>query len=496
MNCVLSLKTIRKFGKRLLCFTHVTVLSATLAFSPVAFALQIKLGTAMNLRSLNSDQLTVAGVLAAGSIVEIPDRFKVKKKDGSIDADKTFNNWLSQAGYDRSDINSKIRNPLKDYFYPVRIVSLAKGSTASRAIIGKTRFMALRVLARSRGGLVVKQNARVYQGSRSAFPLHAAKHTQSAASQAPVAAPGTPEATPAAQGKDAEQDDASATDDSPAPALEQNTNAQQSTEPVEAQSGTNEECPTCHGSDGPAADLANEIAAPLNQQAYNNEARGLQGLTRQFPQACEDFIKPDGSYGPLGQKVLSAMSQSDAFKNNWAGTKKAVEACPNFNSFGEEQRRHFWVYAFAAMEAEESQCNQSVSAAADINDYGVAAGGAQIEERAGLRQTRDKLYGGHFCAGGNPYDPDLNIRCGVRMLQDMAENSEGPYSLKQNIYGQYWSSFKFDKMKAKALISQYTDCGATPYYSWKSPPMPQGYRKHHKHGRSTSHKGHHHRSRK
>ncbi len=491
MNFKMKFKTLCQFGKQFACYAHVAVLAVTVAFSPVAFAIQIKLGAAMRVRTLSSDQLTVAGVLPVGSIVEIPDLYKVKNENGAIDADRTFNNWLNQAGYDRSEVTNKIRNPLKDFFYPIRIVSI-KGSPTSN-LTGKTRFMALRVLARSRGGLTVKENAPFYKASNGALPLHAAtqaRRTRPALESRP-SEPRTFETSPNPEAEKGQSvADQTLDKESTEAAIEQNPNAEKSTDSGEAQSGAFEDCPACRTSNNSAADTADEISSTLNRQVYNDEAQGLQRLTRQFPSACKDFIDSDGSYGPLGQTVLNAMSHSDAFKSDWAPTKKATQACPNFNSFGPEQRRHFWVYVFAAMEAEESGCNQSANADSAINDNGVAAGGAQIEERSYLRQMRDRSYGGHFCAGSNPYNSDLNIKCSVRTLQDTVENGEGPYSVKQNIYGPYWSSFKFDKMKAKALISQYTACGATPYYTWKKPPMPRGYWKHHKRTRQSSHSRH------
>lgn len=482
----MTFKTLCHFTQQLVRSAHITVLCATLAFSPLANSVEIVLGSAMNVRSYSDDELAVAGTLGVGSIVEVPDRFKVKRKDGRIDADATFKNWLKKAGARNQD---SAKNP---YYYPVRI-RVAKGA-GSQKLVGKTLFMALGVLKRSRGGLTVKKTSLVYQPPRGAFPRRAATtHPEPAparhAEAAPAPVPPVSDDTSAAIKDSATQADAN---DNPVPTPETNPNAQESNDPAEAQSGAGTDCPSCDAAKSAAETLTDAVNEPLRVTVYRTESRGLQGLTQQFPRTklCEAFIKPDGTYGSLGLKVLNAMSSSDAFTKDWSRSAKALNACPNFNKFSDEERRHFWVYAFAAMEAQESKCNQGAAAASDVNDHGVASGGGQIEERKDLRIGRDKVYGGHFCAGPNPSNPDLNIRCSVRMLQDMAENGEGPYSTTQNRFGQYWASYKWPKMEAKALISQYAACGAVPYYKWNQPPLPAKYWLHHKRSHKSRHAHH------
>ena len=68
-------------------------LIAGLLISPISHALQIQLNTSMKVRQFDDEEaaLNPVGVLAAGSIVEIPDRYK-KLKNGKVDADATFKN--------------------------------------------------------------------------------------------------------------------------------------------------------------------------------------------------------------------------------------------------------------------------------------------------------------------------------------------------------------------------------------------------------------------
>lgn len=476
----MQFKILKQFGVSVLRSTHLAILISMTILSPVSHALQIKLGSNMHVRVVEGDELVSVGILKAGSVVEIPDQFKVTRPDGRIDGEASFNNWLLKANYSKKDVARKITDPRKDFYYPVRIVSMAKGSTGKN-LVNEVRFMALRVLARSSGRMYVRKDSPVYKGRKQDVPLDARGDVEEAAAPAPSQTTAAPSAPNADDNSADDDDDDSAPTQTPPPAPRSNPRAN-ADEDVnnEARSGTNEDCPECSAREE-AATTAQTLATAITSRGYSDEARGLQGLVSQFPKTCESFIKPDGSYGPLGQKVLKEMAPWKAFQQDWSSSARAAEACPNYNSFNAAERRHFWVYAFAAMEAEESGCNQNAGADAWLNPNGVAAGGAQIEEDAALRRGRDKAYGGRFCGGGNPYEPNQNIRCAVRMLEDVADNGEGPFS-RQN---QYWSSYKYPRMYAKALISQYKACGAKPYYTWKQPPVP--HRKHHhrkhKHGR-------------
>ena len=161
-------KIARKHFFRALRVCNIAAIITSFLLSTVSQGLQIKLGTAMRVRTTAEAGLKSVGVLAAGSIVEIPDRYK-KMKNGKIDATASFNNWLAKAGFEKSDIQHKVPNPRKDFYFPVRVVSMAKGSSGLN-LVGKTRFMALRVLAKSSGGLVVTKTSRIYSGRASDEP--------------------------------------------------------------------------------------------------------------------------------------------------------------------------------------------------------------------------------------------------------------------------------------------------------------------------------------
>jgi hypothetical protein len=200
-----------------------------------------------------------------------------------------------------------------------------------------------------------------------------------------------------------------------------------------------------------AADIAATVTEEGLPAAYDAEARGMQGLPSGFPRSCSAFIKSDGTYGSWGQAALREIAKHPAFLENW---RSSSAACRNFNSFTDAQKRHFWVYLLAAVAARESTCQLDVDSPASINPNGVASGLYQIENKSSLRAGRDIQWGGRYCSG-DPYSLEVNTRCGVKMLEDVIDNGDGPYSSRNN----YWSSLINSRTSTKVLVSQYEDCG-------------------------------------
>lgn len=503
----MTFASIRKFCRQTVRITHVALVCVMTAYAPIASSVEIVLGTAMKVRTSDDDGLSAIGVLAKGSVVEVPDRYKKLKADGTVDAAATFNNWLKQSGYTNSQISQRKRSQYQDFYYPVRIVSMAPGSRGKN-LVGTTRFMALRVLERSSGGLRVKENSRVYNGSRNLQPIRGQGNPgQALARPAPRPAPAAPAARPAPraqnaedQSQDSQQDDQQQQQDSQdqQPADDQQPQAQDQAQDdqdpnagTEAQSGTGVDCPTCrHQQEELAAgDQADDIRSTM-PAIYNSESDGLQGLPSSMPGACSAFIKSDGSYGPWGQIAVRELSR---YPGTFLRASGMSSVCPNFNKvdsngrpmMNDAERRHFWVYLLTAIAAQESTCNPNVDSPQKMikvhgrlvkfNPNGIASGLFQIEKDPDLRAGRDDRYGGRFCSG-NVYSPDTNTRCAVRMLEDIVDNGRGPYTMENH----YWSVLINSGTKTRRWISQYKACGATPV------AVASGSHKHH--GKKTKHR--------
>lgn len=107
------------------------VLSLAIAFGPtVSYALNVQVQKNINLRTGNSSSgvLQKVGSLAAGSIVSIPDEYAVKT-NGSVDFERTLNNWLSKASkLAEGPGMMNFTESKKDYFFPIKVVKAAPGS--------------------------------------------------------------------------------------------------------------------------------------------------------------------------------------------------------------------------------------------------------------------------------------------------------------------------------------------------------------------------------
>ena len=443
---MLNATQIKSSLKRALSGFHLVALITSLFLSPVAHALQIRLGSNMNLRVFKNEELAKIGMLAKGSVVEIPDKYTVRDRSGKISASASFNNWLSKAGYTSQEINKKVRDPKLDFYFPVKIVSMAPGSTGSRSLVGKTHFMALRVLAKSSGRLMVNRNSPVFKGPDDIEPLW----------------PQDPEEESAAPTETATAPETS-------PALDPQTEA----------AGV---CENCSNPDAPtpvsteilaATSEALDVSAPssFDDEFVQNRLPTLSSGFFSGGARCDRFIKADGSgYGPYGQELLRQISEPEMNRIYMSNGNGAVNACPNFASFTPAQKRHFWVWTFAALAWQESKCNNGTrDSSAHINPNGKAVGLYQIERRSDLREGRDDRYRGRYCSG-DPESLRVNTRCSVRMLATPLTNGNGPLTRSN----QYWGPFKFAengewiklkngrrifvKSVSKKLIKQYAAC--------------------------------------
>jgi Transglycosylase SLT domain len=133
-----------------------------LIFQPIAFAFTVRTNVNLKWQTLTENH-PVPSLLRAGSIVDIPDEFIVNGKDGRANAELTLNNWLRNAGQvgersaDRAGGQLMKAPAFIDYYYPVKIISAAPGSTIA-TYHGKTYFLALRMLTRTSQGKLQTTN--------------------------------------------------------------------------------------------------------------------------------------------------------------------------------------------------------------------------------------------------------------------------------------------------------------------------------------------------
>jgi len=154
---------LRRTAKAIVKVTGLSVLCTGLTLAPVAHAFQIKLKKDFKVRQTKDGQMERVGLLTAGSIIEIPDQYKVNNKNGTIDFELSLNNWLKNGGQDESDRAGKFTydGEYSEFFFPIKIVQAEKGSSLEPLDEKGNLYMALQHIAIRKGALVVTENATV-----------------------------------------------------------------------------------------------------------------------------------------------------------------------------------------------------------------------------------------------------------------------------------------------------------------------------------------------
>lgn len=155
---------------------------------------------------------------------------------------------------------------------------------------------------------------------------------------------------------------------------------------------------------------------------------------------CSDFIKPDGSFGKLGNVISShidSMGNSTLFHSTNLPALQAF--CPKWSRLNKEQRDYFWVWLFAAISWKESTCG-----AATVNraaTHGTAIGHLQLNKNKKDRSWRGGASG-NSCAVKDIAPAEANMRCGVEILHEQLKGKNGLYEGNGSLYGRgansYW----------------------------------------------------------
>lgn len=151
--------------RKALSALQVLAIAIGVAWSPIARAVEVQLKIGLQLEQLSDAPREERGLLRAGSVVDIPNQFRVNGANGKLDSELTLNNWLKNAG--RTGLREEHRAggvlvrtaERTDYFYPVQIVKAAPGSDL-KSYKGKTYFLALRILKKQGDQLVTREDTR------------------------------------------------------------------------------------------------------------------------------------------------------------------------------------------------------------------------------------------------------------------------------------------------------------------------------------------------
>jgi hypothetical protein len=160
-------------------------------------------------------------------------------------------------------------------------------------------------------------------------------------------------------------------------------------------------------------------------ERLNRRGAGLPKLAPSFSNLgavhCTNFIRNDGSFGEWGQIIDQYIVQPNV-RDRFLGNNIAhiTDACPRWAQLNQEQRRHFWVWVFAAIAWDESKCRERERNPNGTN--GPVVGLMQMEERRGARTWR-----GPNCRVNDIVPARANILCSLDIMAELLRGPQGEY---------------------------------------------------------------------
>lgn len=410
------------------------------ASSAQSLDVQVRIDSDINLRTTQGQSMERVGQLKAGSIVSIPipDRYAVRV-NGEVDVQQTLDRWMAARDANGPRL-ATFGNDRRDFFTPITVQSAAAGSTVpTGASAASPNFIALHYLKRAGRAFVVGQDAPVVRPRP-----HGEAMTLPAAPAARVQGGAAPRPSISAQV-------IRCTGDCGAQPSTLSTSGRETVRAVLAATSAMAPPPPPPPSRAARTESHTVSRTPVSPGQFTPQGLSSSNELRAFRE-CRRFIDDNGNYGDYGQIAFRELSRYPIFTNDDDGM---TNSCPRYNSFSEEQRKHFWVWVYASLAAQESGCQANAISPASINPNGRAAGLLQMEQDPELRRGRDRAYRGNFCSG-NIYDPGVNLRCSTRIMANLVGRGQGIIARNRS---QYWGPFNGPKNnKAQRAVREYRAC--------------------------------------
>lgn len=151
---------------------------------------------------------------------------------------------------------------------------------------------------------------------------------------------------------------------------------------------------------------------------------------------CSSFIGPSG-YGPYGRELLKKFDELGEYSPLLLPQNDLGPACPRWKLLNLDERKNFWVNAFAAIAWAESACKKDAKAA---GVHGTAMGLLQLN---GSRSNRS--WRGPDCDVSEILPAKNNLRCGVDIMNELMKEKEGVYKAR-GLFGKqsnsYWQELR------------------------------------------------------
>ncbi|WP_413580391.1 hypothetical protein [Bdellovibrio sp. HCB288] len=188
-------------------------------------------------------------------------------------------------------------------------------------------------------------------------------------------------------------------------------------------------------------------------QKQNRESKSASSVVK----SCDSFIKDDGEYGSLGNKVLAGVRENaDAFSEKVPKDMKSL--CPKYASMDSEQRNKFWVWAMMSMASTESSCDSE-----QVNEN--APHGAAV----GLFQLSGDVCGKEVDLKNAISNADCAVK---RLAKELKSRPNFISSSAVSEDGTYWAAICVPKKGSKdcgengnsskktiSMIRQFSGCG-------------------------------------
>ncbi len=398
-----------------------------------------------------TSEMASVGILKAGSIVEIPDEFKVEEA-GRINVAKSLEQWEKSGTVVNANYTDQFSKTRTEKFFQVKISKAAEGSSVPS---GQSQFfISLQPEKLKALEIPITEDMRIFVNNnftegnseteaifcvgcntavqsptseKAAAPIIAAieraqQVQEVARPAAPIAAPPTPIAVP----------------------------------PVVVHTEPPRPPPVIQET----AEAAPAPAAPRLPSPPKAVIK-LQKLSPAFANQCRNFITKSGELGPWGRILVSEMKKYPIFTNpknkveiSYRVGDKMEAICPMYQQMSKQEKYLAMTWVMTAVADIESDCEPSGLNRNATN--GRAIGLFQMEEKDSTRQGGGR---GPACRGHlNMFDAATNIACATSIMSDVLEKGRGLANPDWNYWQPLRSRSKKDLPYFLNRMKQYQPC--------------------------------------
>ena len=212
---------------------------------------------------------------------------------------------------------------------------------------------------------------------------------------------------------------------------------------------TEEDCAECEvrGANGTQEQVVRAMEAALNLPISLSELTPLpQDLGRT---QCENIIRSNGEPGQVGILLLAAMKQhQDCYFGS--GMSPHPSVCGGFSEFSDQEKVNFWLYTFAAIAKDRSNCEPERSSASGKYDGLFNLPYAWRDRRdQGLDQT-------HCQVGGPSNSRELGFQANCAVATLAGDSCE--FGARVGSGNSYWNNLQQSNGSISNILKRFPGC--------------------------------------